>query len=71
VPEICFVDPKKRSVRLLRAERDGYRDETITSGSFSFASIPGIELNVSWLFEEPRPDVLDLLNSLLAKPATE
>jgi hypothetical protein len=29
------------------------------------------QFNVSWLFDEPRPDVLDLLNSLLANPAAE
>lgn len=67
VPEIAFIDLARRQIRLLRKGENGYEEETLTDGALEFASIPGLALKLGWIFDEPRPDELDLLTSLFAR----
>jgi Uma2 family endonuclease len=65
VKEIVFIDLRHRRVRVLRRHQDGYSDETITEGVLRLETMGGLELELGWLLDEPRPDELDLLNRWL------
>ena len=67
VPEIVFVYPQKRKVRVLRKGGDAYEEIEMTCGGLPLASLPGVELDVAWLFSEPRQTVRKLLDDLLGK----
>lgn len=66
VPEIWFIDPSKRRIRALRKRPDGYAEEALTTGMLRSEVIPGLELEVEWLFTDPRPDEYDTLTKLLS-----
>ncbi len=65
-PEIWFIDPPKRRVLTLRKRPDGYAQEELTTGLLRPEAIPGLELNVEWMFTDPRPDEFTILTRLLA-----
>jgi Uma2 family endonuclease len=67
VAEILVIDQPKRRLRILRNRGDHYDTETLTEGTLRFETLGGITLQVEWLFQEQRPDELDLLASLLAQ----
>jgi Uma2 family endonuclease len=65
VPEIVFVYPQKRKVRVLRNMSGQYEETELTGGRLSLVSLPGADLELEWLFSEPRPTVRKLLDDLL------
>ncbi len=65
VAEILFIDQKRRRVRILRKQEDGYVEEVVTAGPVVLESLGSIRLETAWLFDEPRPDEMDLVSQLL------
>ncbi len=65
VAEIVFIDQQRRRVRVLRRQEDGYAEVVLHAGAFVLESLGGIRLETSWLFEEPRPDEVDLIRTFL------
>jgi len=63
--EIVFVDQQVRRVTLLRKRGSEYERRELTGGELTFETIPGFALEVAWLFADPRPDELKLLNAML------
>ena len=66
VPEVVFVDQQQRQVRVLRRRGETYAESVLTTGEFALESVPGFVLQVEWLFADPRPDELNILNALLS-----
>jgi Uncharacterized protein conserved in cyanobacteria len=66
VAEIVFIDLRRKEIRVLRRQPEGYTEEMLTEGVLRLQSMAGVELEVSWLLEEPRPDELELLNRWFA-----
>jgi Uma2 family endonuclease len=65
VQEMVFIDPKKRRVRLLHKQADDYTEQSLTTGRFASEAVAGFQLEVEWLFAEPRPAVREVLTRLL------
>jgi Uma2 family endonuclease len=70
VAEIVFIDQRKRRVRILRKRGDGYEENEITTGAVRFETLPGFQVDVDWLFDEPRPAARGLLDRLLTGEGT-
>ena len=66
-PEIVFIDPGKRRVRVLRKQTDGYSEEVLATGALVLESMDGLSLELEWLFGEPRPDQRATVDALLAR----
>lgn len=66
VPEIVFLDPRRRQARILRKRETGYEETILTSGTLALEAVTGFRVEVEWLFVEPRPDLLDTLTALLS-----
>ncbi len=64
--EIVIIDPRDRRVRVIRKLGDEYAVIELTTGFLEFETIPGIKLEVNWLFDESRPDAFDTVSALLA-----
>jgi Uma2 family endonuclease len=56
VPEIWFIDPKKRRVRVLTRTESGYTETIVSTGSLSSNVVEGLTIDVAWLWDEHRPD---------------
>lgn len=67
VAEIVFIDQRRRHVRVLRRGESDYDDKVLKDGAIQFDSFGGLELELDWLFDEPRPDELDLAMTLLGE----
>jgi Uma2 family endonuclease len=66
VPEIVFIDPQKKHVRLFRKiELDRYSDTTVTTGRLTFDCIPGFWIEAEWSFIASQPDELEHSNRLV------
>ena len=65
VEEMVFVDQQKRHVLILHKRENGYNRTELTSGELALKTVPGFVLQIEWLFADPRPDELNLLNTLL------
>lgn len=65
VPEIVFIDPRRRKVRLLRKREEEYVEETATSDSVTLETLGGVQLPTEWLLSEPRPDEREVVDQLL------
>ena len=65
VPEIVFIDPRKKQVRLLRKRGEKYEETALTKGEMNFETVPGFVPQVEWLFADPRPEKFSLLHGLL------
>jgi Uma2 family endonuclease len=66
VPEILFLDLQRRRVRVLRCRQTGEYDEEVrTQGSVRLEAIEGIELPLTALLDEPRPDEFSTVRALL------
>jgi Uma2 family endonuclease len=65
VDEIVFIDQKKRRLRVLHKGDADYTEQTLTEGTFASQTLSGLRLELVWLFDEPRPKELDVLNRLL------
>ena len=70
VPEIVFIDPRKKRVRYLckietqDAEND-YDEAFLTTGQLRFASIPGFHIEVEWIFAAEKPDEFTVMKQLI------
>ncbi|MES4792979.1 MAG: hypothetical protein C4321_08325 [Chloroflexota bacterium] len=69
VAEILFVDLPRRRVRTLRRRGEEYDEEVLTGGTLQLESVEGVELAVSALLEEPRPDEFTTILALLERSA--
>jgi Uma2 family endonuclease len=67
VPEILFIDPRRKRVRYLLKTEAGYDESFLTTGTLAFASVPGFHIEVEWLFLEDKPDELTLINQLISE----
>ena len=65
VSEIVLIDPIARKVRVLRKRGDDYDEDEITEGSLTFETLPGVELELDWLFSVSRPTTKTVVNRLL------
>lgn len=64
VPEIVFINQKKRTVRTLRKRDNDYESENLTAGILVLEALDGLRLELNWLLDEPRPTVQDVLASI-------
>lgn len=64
VSEIVFIDQKKRNVRVLRKTTADYEEATLITGALVLESLGGLSLELTWLFDEPRPDEHDMVARL-------
>jgi Uma2 family endonuclease len=64
VPEIWFIDPVRRRVRVVLRAGEAYTVTVMTEGMLQPHAIEGFEIPVSALFEQPKslPILLQLLN---------
>jgi hypothetical protein len=65
VPEIVFLDQRRRQARLLRNRETDYEETTLREGALRLETIEGFSVELDWLFDEPRPDLFDTLVHLL------
>ena len=56
VPEIIFIDPKKKRVRILHKQNGDYTETILTAGRWEPRSLPGFWIEVEWLFLDFKPD---------------
>jgi Uma2 family endonuclease len=70
VAEIVMIERKKRRVRVLRKRDTGYSEEILSVGTLELESVEGFHVEVEWLLKEPRPQVREVLNRLLAETET-
>lgn len=68
IPEIVYVDLKRRRIIVHRKADDLYTTEVLDRGIWHSASIPGFWIEVSWLWEDPLPGPLRCLQAILAGP---
>jgi Uma2 family endonuclease len=67
VAEIVFVDQKKRQVRVLRRDGNNYLEEELTGGTLVLETLGNLLIETSWLYDEPRPQILETVNKLLGR----
>ena len=66
VPEYWIVDEEEQKVTLLRLSPQGkYREIAARKGLFHSKALKGFRLDPRWLWQEPRPDELEILEQLL------
>lgn len=58
VPEIVFIDPQKRQVRVVSKQELGYKMVTLMEGRLTLESVAGFHIEVEWLFADMQPDEL-------------
>jgi Uma2 family endonuclease len=68
VLEVWFVDDRENALFVHRRTDDGYEIERIESGPYLSRALPGFWIEVSWLWERPRPDLHQCLQLILAGP---
>ncbi|MCI0456202.1 MAG: Uma2 family endonuclease [Gemmataceae bacterium] len=67
IPEYWIVDELEGKVTLLALDRRGkYRQVRPKSGILHSKVLPGFWLKPQWLWQEPLPEVLEVLNEILA-----
>jgi Uma2 family endonuclease len=70
VAEYWIVDEIKETVTLLRLDRSGkYRTVRARKGTLESKVLPGFWLRPEWLWQEPLPDVQDVLQQILGEKA--
>jgi Uma2 family endonuclease len=65
VPEIVFIDPKKRRVRYVRKSETDYDADFLMTGRLAFAGVPGFHIEVEWLFADDKPDEFTVTKQLI------
>jgi Uma2 family endonuclease len=66
IPEYWIVDEEERKVTLLRLDAKGkYREVPARKGVFHSGVLKGFRLDPRWLWQDPRPDELEILRQLL------
>jgi Uma2 family endonuclease len=66
VREILFVDQRARSIKRLLLSGNDYTLDNLSTGSFSLASLPGVQIVLDQLFSDPRPDTRDTVDTWLS-----
>jgi Uma2 family endonuclease len=64
VPEIVFILPKTRQVRIVHKRGDDYEETTLGEGTLVLEQIENLLIETRWLYAEPRPVLFDLLTDL-------
>ncbi|MGI9860894.1 Uma2 family endonuclease [Moorella naiadis] len=66
VPEYWLVDPDRRQAEFYRLEADGrYQVNTAgTAGVYQSSVIPGLELKIEWLWQDPPLSALEALQQM-------
>ena len=67
VPEIVFINQKRRRVRILHKKGDGYEAEDLTSGPLRLGSMGGLTFQIEWLFQDPLPDERVIIDQILKR----
>jgi Uma2 family endonuclease len=68
IPEYWIVDEDLEKVTLLRLDRQGkYREVRARKGMLYSKVLPGFRLDPNWLWQDPRPDELEILQELLSE----
>jgi Uma2 family endonuclease len=71
-PEIVFLDPMRRQVRVLRRQEGSYSEETLLPGvALRLAAFPDMVLPIAWLLCDPRPQIIEAVERLRAYRALE
>jgi Uma2 family endonuclease len=65
VNEILFIDPKKRRVKYVSMNENGYDCVYLTDGRLRLSSIQGFDIEIDWIFTLDRPDPYTLLKQLI------
>jgi Uma2 family endonuclease len=65
VAEIVFVDRQRQTIRFVRKRETGYEEQIVTAGPVTFETMDGVTLQAEWILQEPRPDPIDTVLSLL------
>jgi Uma2 family endonuclease len=65
VPEIWFIDQKRKQVRVLWKREKGYEERVLRRGLLRSEVVTGFSLEVKWLFAKPLPQGLHILQQLL------
>ncbi|HLK58469.1 MAG TPA: Uma2 family endonuclease [Chthonomonadaceae bacterium] len=65
IPEIVFIDQRKKRVRYLQKNETDYDAVFLTTGRLEFLCIPGFWIEVEWLFLENKPNVLPHIKQLI------
>ena len=66
VREIVFIAPRKKRVRHLVKEGTDYDEAFLTEGALRLASVPGFVIEVEWLFADPKPNRLVVIQRMVA-----
>ena len=69
VAEIVFIDQQKRRVRILRQREQDYVEAVQETGEFRPETVEGFDLQMEWIFNEPRPSELGIVTALLSRSA--
>jgi Uma2 family endonuclease len=70
IPEYWIVDEELPKVTLLRlGARKKYRESKPRKGVLTSEELTGFWLRPDWLFSQPRPKKMDVLQEILARPA--
>ncbi len=69
VKEIWLIDPGKKQVVVDRRQGKRYITATHTEGRIDSKVIPGLWINVSWLWQDELPNALDCLREILGENA--
>ena len=67
VPEIVFLDPKKKRARHLRKKGGSYSETLLTKGPLAFDCVPGFHIETQWIFAKEKPDENTITNQLIAE----
>jgi Uma2 family endonuclease len=62
--EIWLVDPRDRRITVDRRRKDRYITRTYSSGRVPSAVLKGFWLEMSWLWSDPMPDILECLQEI-------
>lgn len=65
VPEIWFIDQKRKRVRVLRRRQKDYGEVALGRGVLPSEVVSGFWLKVNWLFVKPLPVEVNILHDLL------
>jgi Uma2 family endonuclease len=72
VPEIVFIDPQKKQVRLVRKTEAGeYQNTVLTTGRLELRCVPGFWIEVDWIFAQTPPDAFDVTSKLLQQAKSD
>ena len=65
IEEIWIVDPFQRKVHAETKGRDSYAINTLSSGRLESVVLPGLWVEVGWLWQEPLPPTVGCLRAIL------